>query len=180
MRAWIAAIFLVLLVPEAHAEPDPIVASDWLTARGATLPRDGVDGDSCEETTVGPAREAALACDVLQEGGRYEPPGFWMSTHRVFRVVRAGKIVTVLDVQKMLQGFDSGWPRLVLQIELSADGKKVVVEDRGVVSGGPLAQRGPEESCTPKPGGDFIRRLCAGRGTYQWRGGRYVRARTRS
>ncbi len=123
---------------------------------------------------VGKAREPALACDEAETGGTAPSPGPYLATHRVIRVVRGRTIVTVLDVRTMLQGFDTGLPRIILQLELSKEGMSVRVEDRGIVAVPPDAA--PDEGCT-KDTSVFARRLCAGRGTFRWRGGRFVRSR---
>jgi len=120
-----------------------------------------------------------LLCDETREGGGEPPPGPWVETHRVVRVVRAGKIVSVLDVTTMVQGFDSGHPRLKLQLTFSADGMSATLEDRGVLQGrsGGTEEVDPSEGCKTGTGGEFLRRLCKGRGAFQWKAGRFERKR---
>jgi len=175
-------LVLVLAVAATNAwaeEPEPeIDPGEWLSSRGVAWPIEGPALSGCAGVRVGKAREEALACNELREGGSEAGPGPWMATHRVLRVVRAAKPVIVLDVQIMLQGFDSGLPRLALHLAISRDGMSATLDDRGVViatdeSANRLER--PQESC--RDSHVFTRRLCKGRGAFRWRGGRYVRTR---
>ena len=176
-----AAIFSIAAC--GHAPPPPHAPATtvadpvrWFSERGAT-PSD-FDGTDCHQIAVGPPHEPALLCTQVRSGGTEQPPGAWIDTRRIASVVRAGKIASVLDVGVSLQGDDSGLPRLILQLDFAADGTSATLIDRNVVAPsdptkGP--QVAPDEGCDSDPEDVLLRRLCAGRGTFRWSGGRYVR-----
>ena len=166
-------------VRPVDTQPD-LDPKEWFASRGVKASLDEFPGYHCVELVVGKAREEALLCDETREGGGEPPPGPWVETHRVVRVARAGKIVSVLDVTSMVQGFDSGYPRLKLQLNIAPDGMSATLEDRGVVQGrfGGNEEVDSSQGCKAATrDAEFLFRLCKGRGSFQWKAGRFERTR---
>jgi hypothetical protein len=178
----------------------------WLSAQGVTdapLAPWGVDG--CIERVVGTSRERALLCDevVSATGANPDNPVYRVVTHGVVLVVRARKIVVLLDVETAIQvldgpapsmGRDGGWKNdaiLALDLTIAADGMSATVGDttdpkwhlrqsckdtRVYTPTQDDRDRGRAEWMAFD--NEWIRRLCNGRGTYVWRDDRFVPRKT--
>ncbi len=162
-----ALLILAVMVATAHAED--VDLEKWLRARGVMGEIDPLRQPfGCRELVVGKAREAALACVEIEEvssgGGEY--PIVLVVTHQTVNVVRAGKVVVVLDASTRLEPFD-GLPGLrallELQLRLAPDGMSATLE----------------ADCQARRGAgfeaDLERRMCDARGSYMWAHGRFER-----
>jgi hypothetical protein len=129
----------------------------------------------CVQLVVGTAREAALLCDddepILGPKG---DGGFWHFTRSDVRVVRAGKIVSVLEVETQVLDEDTG-PDVEVELRIPADGMSATVEDVRADC------RGAGDKHKPDIDADTYlearRKLCRGRGSFRWIGDRFQRAR---
>jgi hypothetical protein len=166
-----------LVVAALVCSAAPLLAAP---ASGYTeLPPNTVDDEHCIEITVGPKHEPATLCEEIQEG-------YWRVTRQFVSVTRAGKQVRVLDVTSKVEGSDSGDKWLDLKLRVAADGMSAATVD-GVPSTVAGAQPGPTESCRVSskwnavgkefgaPFGPVRKRFCRERGSYKWRGTKFVR-----
>ena len=151
----------------------------WLTAHGVkNPPHDLHDPCCCVEITIGSRAEHALRCRDGQELGDEHSAA--IAIRDVIRVVRAKKAVTVLDVWTELENMDDspGSPP-VIKVELTLDGsgRTVTAIDRGDSRNrcDSLPKPSAEDTSSDRTYRQWIDRICAGRGTYRWRGGRFRR-----
>lgn len=150
--------------------------NQWFVSKGVSQPG-GQFGDSggCVELVVGPAREDALLCDEMEEFRCEHGPACWVFTRSIVRVVRAGKIVPVLDVKTQVLGFDTGPPPFVeVRLTIAANGMSVTVADS------------PEQRTDSCKGAGMDadrnylaarRRVCRSRGAFRWKHNRFERVR---
>lgn len=156
--------------------PQVMDPNQWFSSRGVSGPT-GEFGDSggCVELVVGTAREHALLCDEMEEFRCDQGPACWVFTHSIVRVVRAGKIVPVLDVKTQVLGFDTGPPPFVeVRLSVAANGMSATISDS------------PEERTDDCKGvgidadKNYLaarRRVCVSRGAFRWKRDRFVRVR---
>jgi hypothetical protein len=151
------------------------------------LLRNTFDGESCIKLVVGTTSEQAELCTDFRGG-------YWIATHQVVRVVRAGKKVTVLDVLTRVEGIDTGATMLETRLRITADGMSATVDAVAAKPNAPQPTPGnPVEDCkSPPPNpkddkveranygrptyGELRRRICDELGTYVWDGERFTRA----
>lgn len=146
------------------------------------IPDEPVSG--CRTLVVGAAHERGTLCEEIDEG-------YWRVTRQVIRVDRGARAIAVLDVLTKIEGFDTGEKELQVELIVAADGMSITMVD-GVPSLELGAQPGPSDTCEGPPPRearsevrrgreptylDLRRTFCRARGTYRWRGGRFVRAR---
>jgi hypothetical protein len=187
--AWLVLFVLFALVgtaaarAPARASAPPIYGDEWFKAHGATGSLDQIDfGWGCEEVAVGPDAVPALACSIHDEVTRDAgaEPVFRALVRRVVRLVRNGKIVTVLDVITNLDVYDApgpNWPSL-FALELRIKGEKAVLDDNGKCAKVPARQSGDESRVAwHNLDRDMASRMCKARGTYRWKRGRFVRGK---
>lgn len=198
-------LLMTTFVATASAAPAPVDdVQAWLAARGVTAsPLEPWGVGNCVEQDVGKRHERALVCEEVVDAsaGSRDNPVYRVVTHRVALVVRARKIVPVLDVETTIQVLDA-IPRrigkggvqhdaiLALSVTIAGDGMSATVGDNT----DPAWES--RESCKDvhvyKPTKEdrdngmvewntfdngLLRRLCSRRGTYVWKGDRFVRAR---
>ena len=151
----------------------------WLTAHGVKhLPHDLHDPCCCVEITVGSPAEPALQCRDGQDVGDGQSAP--IAIRVVIRVVRAKQVVTVLDVWTEFANMDSprGSPP-VIKLELTRDGsgRSVTALDPGGSMNRCDSLRKPsaQDTRSDRIYREWIDRICAGRGTYRWRDGRFRR-----
>jgi hypothetical protein len=194
-----ALAMVMTLAATSVAAPDEAGTVDpqqWLSARGVTgAPLDpGVEG--CVEHDVGTSRERALLCDEVVEasGKNTKNPVYRVVTHRVVLVVRAHKIVPVLDVETTIQVLDGPPPSigragvrkhdaiLALDLTIASDGLSATVGDKTDPTWNVHESCNDTRVDTPRDRGmaewmafdhELIRRLCNGRGTYVWKHDRF-------
>lgn len=155
----------------------PIVLRDWLSAQGATASLDDLGNECCcVELAVGPAHEPAAQCDELEDLPVDE--AYWVVVHRIVRVVRAGAIVTVLDLPVQLGDMDrlprrgEPWADLELALTIAPDGTSATLDGAAAACTAPTGDpKGADARDTA------IRRMCAARGVYGWSGAGFVRLR---
>ena len=146
----------------------------WLTARGVE-DADTELGDvcCCVEVRVGKPAETALDCREARAGGA--PESADIAIAEVIRVVRAHKVVKVLDAWTGLENLDMPIgrgvrPWLDLPVTIDRTGRTLTIAS-------PSASM---YDCSHKRGepvfDGWLERVCASRGTYRWSGGRFVRA----
>jgi len=156
----------------AAAPPDVEDGDAWLVAHGSKDPEKRLgNACCCVEVRVGRPAERALDCKEEEPGG--EPESADIAVKEVIRVVRAGKVVKVLDAWVGLENLDRPYrspPWLALRLAVDASGRAATIVDPGdsryACKG---ARRGSAEFDR------WLERVCASRGTYRWRGGRFVR-----
>jgi hypothetical protein len=174
-------------------------ATEWLSPRGATGSLDRFGNVwGCVEIVVGTAREPALVCDEAQEPsrGKDETSVYRVVTHRVAFVVRAHKIVTVLDVEWRLEALDAPHPGpgrsspaiIELQLTIAPDGMSATLEDARADMMDACPAEIPSARTPQKQGekgeldawrafdDELERRMCNARGGFIWKAGRFVRA----
>jgi len=188
---------VVTAPPDAAPDPSPSAELDlraWLAARGVTEPGEEIYG--CTELVVGTAREPAVLCTLIEEVSRpirdADMPAFRVVTHDVIRVVRGRKLVTVLDAVIRFQPLDGPPPRpdappIVDPIAVAHDGRSVTVGSPDDAAGCKLVATRATRALAGLGADDRVGRawivldrdletsVCAARGRYVWRGGRFVR-----
>jgi hypothetical protein len=186
---------------EALAPADDwIEAREWLAAHGAKGDLEPfANAYGCASFVVGSAREPAVSCVEVEDvsAGGDENPVYRVVSHRIVRVVRNAKVVSVLDVMTRIEALDGpvalpgeesrGF--LDLDVTIARDGMsaKVVPLDPKTDCHAPAA------SPDPAPVGDddkeflaqnrawidfdskWEAKMCKQRGTYVWKSGRFVR-----
>ena len=132
----------------------------------------------CVEITVGRPAERALQCRDAQDvnDGESAP----IAIRDVIQVVRAKRAVTVLDVWTEFQNMDDrpGSPSVIkLQWTLDSSGRTFTATDPGDSRNRCDSLRKPTAQDTKgeRVYREWIDRVCASRGTYRWRGGRFRR-----
>jgi hypothetical protein len=156
------------------ADPDA-----WLTAHGVKNPSHALhDPCCCVEITVGSPAEHALQCRDGQDvaDGQSAP----IAIRDVIRVVRAKKAVTVLDVWTQFENMDKrpGSPPVIkLELTLDGSGRTFTGVDPGDSENRCDGLRKPsmQDTRSDRIYREWIDRICASRGTYRWRGGRFQR-----
>ena len=163
----------------ASASIDVIDPDAWLKAHGVkNPPHDLHDPCCCVEITVGSPAEHALQCrDGLDVGDGQSAP---IAIRGIIRVVRAKKAVTVLDVWTEFENMDSppGSPPVIkLELTLDGSGRTFTAIDPGDSRNRCDGLRKPsaQDTRSDRIYREWIDRICAGRGTYRWRGGRFQR-----
>jgi hypothetical protein len=146
---------------------------------------------------VGAAREDALRCtDAVEvgEGGENDLWVYRMVEHEIVRVVRAGKVVDILDVATSIHSVDAPPPPpgresrgfVNLELDVASDGMSATV-----VALDPKVDCQRVHESPPEPEADYaamargwdkfdnkwITRICNGRGTFVWKGRRFARTR---
>jgi len=176
MRAQLVSSCLVLAlgaVAAAGTAPKSVEDGDaWLVAHGSKDAEKRLQNACCcVEVSVGRPAERALDCQEERDGGHAESADIVVS--EVVRVVRGGKVVKVLEALVGMQNLDwrpgsRHW--LDLHVTIAADGRSATIVEAGdtVTSCGAPRGTGAFET--------WVARVCASRGTYRWRGGRFVRA----
>ena len=158
----------------AVADPDA-----WLTAHGVKhLPHDLHDPCCCVEIAIGSPAKHALQCRDGQDvaDGQSAP----IAIRVVIRVVRAKQPVTVLDVWTELENMDHppGSPPVIkLELTLDGSGRSFTASDAGNSMNRCDSLRKPsaQDTRSDRIYRAWIDRICAGRGTYRWRDGRFQR-----
>jgi hypothetical protein len=178
---FVLSIVLVCAVSAGSASaPNDVADPDaWLTAHGVkNPPHDLHDPCCCVEITVGSPGEPALRCRDGQDVADGQSAS--IAIRDVIRVVRAKKAVTVLDVWTELANMDSprgSPPTIKLELTLDGSGRTFTAVDPG--DGRNRCDRLPKPSAQDTRSDriyrEWIDRICAGRGTYRWRGGRFQR-----
>jgi len=175
---------------------DPV---KWFSAHGAKQESlDKFDGSyGCVSIIVGAARESALLCTDIEETSRGHDDTlvYRVVTHQIVRVVRAGKVVTVLDVRTRLESLDGAAPRpgeppqgiVDLKLSITPDGLSATVDaldpeaDCQARDAVPVVKAEGEDAAQERAWAAFDRewetRICNGRGSYIWKGRRFVQAR---
>ena len=178
---WLLAsgVALVCLFSGAVAGADTVDdPGAWLSARGVKDPAKQL-GDTCccAEVSVGGAFRARAA---LQRGDRHPDRGSRHRRQEVIRVVRARKVVKVLEVWTALENLDlppRSAPALKLELAIDHSARTATIVD---ADGRNRCDALPPRTKAMTPADRVYRtsmdRICASRGTYRWRGGRYVRA----
>lgn len=148
----------------------------WLAAHGSKDPEKRLQNACCcVEVSVGRPAERALDCKEEQAGGHAKSADIAIT--EVIRVVRGGKVVKVLQAWVGLDNLDKphgARPWLELRLTVDRSGRTVTIADPG----GTLyaCKRGGKSSSDDDGFDVWVDRVCASRGTYRWRGGRFVRA----
>ena len=159
----------------APAPTPSIEPTNWLIAHGAREPVDETvrqqgygDGGDCSELRVGPAHERALQC--VEENDNSAEGGYWAVFDRVVLLVRAGKVVKVLDVPVSFTSGDSGYTAFKLDLRIAADGNSATLEpDRCYAC--PLGIAKHETNGRFPTVNDVILEMCAASGVYRWHDG---------
>ncbi|HET9992706.1 MAG TPA: hypothetical protein VFQ65_29430, partial [Kofleriaceae bacterium] len=99
----------------------------------------------------------------------------------VIRVVRAGKAVTVLEALSALENLDDpprSRPVLALRVTIDHNGLTATSTDPGdsLNRCDALGRRSADRTAAEHVYREWLDRICDSRGTYRWRGGRFVRA----
>lgn len=169
--------------PTGANKAAPIYADEWLKAHGATESLDGIDGGwGCVEVAVGPDKTPCLVCSIHDEVSRDAgtEPVFRALVRRVARLVRAGKVVTVLDVITNLDVYDAAgpnWPS-IFELDLRIKGSVAVLDDHGTCAKLPARKSGDESQVAwHNLDRDVAARMCKARGTYRYKRGRFVRGK---
>ena len=173
MRAVLACCILVAGVRLAGAAPKAVEDGDaWLAAHGSKDPEKRLQNACCcVEVSVGRPAEHALDCKEEQSGGHPESADIVVT--EVIRVVRGGKVVKVLEALVGMQNLDWNpgsrhW--LDLRLTVDASGRTATIVEEGGTVVACKTPRGTDEF------DKWVDRVCASRGTYRWRGGRFVRS----
>jgi hypothetical protein len=177
------------------APPDGFDLATWLATRGVTgTPEDLAQ--SCAELVVGADHEPAILCYLTEDVTRAirgsDMPAYRVVERNLVRVVRANKLVTLLDVPLRFQALDApprplDAPPLPSRFEVAPDGQSIQVgipDDDAVCKD--VANRAARALARLAAGDkegrawivldrDLQTRVCAARGRYVWRGGRFVR-----
>ena len=171
---------------------------EWFAAHGAKQALDEYDSSGgCSELVVGVARDAALLCTDVKDvsRGHDDTLVYRVVTHQIVRLVRAGKIVTALDVETRLESLDGPVAPpgkrtrgiVELTLSLAADGMSAIVvpfdpesDCRSADPAGVTSVQ-PDDDAQTRAWVAFddqwIKRICKGRGTYAWNGHRFSRGR---
>jgi len=185
---------LLLLVGAGTARADELDVGTWLEARGASAdPESSFNWQNamCSEVAVGPHREAALECYEEEYVSRPIPgeavPANRNVVHVLLRVVRARKLVTLIDVPVRTFSEDAQ-PRPITvapppwhPFEIAKDGLSIVVGDPDDAAGckslasAPRSKGTTEERIWAALRADLEGRICNARGRYVWTRGRFSR-----
>jgi hypothetical protein len=188
---------------DARASADAAVAEyidprEWFEAHGAKGSLDAYANSwGCASIAVGAAREDALRCtDAVEvgEGGENDLWVYRMVEHEIVRVVRAGKVVDILDVATSIHSVDAPPPPpgresrgfVNLELDVASDGMSATV-----VALDPKVDCQRVHESPPEPEADYaamargwdkfdnkwITRICNGRGAFVWKGRRFARTR---
>lgn len=184
---------------ESHLDEAELVdPAEWLRAHGAK--EGSLDkfnyASGCVSIVVGAAREAALLCTDIEDvsAGDDQNPVYRVVSHQIVRVVRAGKVVAVLDVRTRLEPLDGPvpppgqpWHGIVdLELAIAPDGMSARVDSvdpatkcqaRDALRGTTDKEYAREDRAWIMFDDEWITRICNGRGRYIWKSGRFVRAR---
>ena len=128
---WMSAVAMTAAVlvacPTAANAEQVDFAREWFRARGVKGPKNLTD---CIELVVGTSREQALVCDESHAGPATKKYTHGLVTQRrVVRVVRAAKIVSVLDVETSRADVSWSLPELALELRIADDGMSAVTID---------------------------------------------------
>lgn len=172
----LAASVVVVLAGSALASPAAAKDVDdpqaWLTEHGVKDAASQLgDACCCVEVSVGRPAEAALSCREARAGGHAESAD--IAVTQVIRVVRAHKVVKVLEAWVELANLDlprGSGPWIDLRVTIDRTGRALTIVDPGGAHYDCVHARGSTEFDA------WLARVCASRGTYRWSGGRFVRA----
>ncbi|MEO8554694.1 MAG: hypothetical protein ABI678_32175 [Kofleriaceae bacterium] len=169
--------------------------AEWLAAHGATPASSGLS-ESCSELVVGTAREPAVLCtvneEIVREVRHSDEPAFRMLERKLVVVVRAKRAVTLLDVPVRFQALDApvrppNTPAPPALLEVAPDGLAIQVGlPDGAVGCKGVASAAARELATLANDDrlgramvvldrDLTLKVCAARGHYVWRAGRFSR-----
>ena len=163
----------------ASASIDVTDPDAWLKAHGVkNPPHDLQQPCCCVEITVGSPAEHALQCRDGQDVG--DEQSALIAIRDIIRVVRAKKAVTVLDVWTEFENMDISprWPPVIkLELTLDGSGRTFTAIDPGDSRNRCASLRKPsaQDTRSDRIYREWIDRICAGRGTYRWRSGRFQR-----
>ena len=179
---WLLAsgVVLVCLFSVAVAGTDTVDdPAAWLSARGVKDPAKQL-GDTCccVEVSVGSASEHALRCS---EATSIPTEGADIAVREVIRVVRAGKVVKVLEAWTALENLDlppRSPPALKLELAIAPSARTATIVDAGGSRNrcDELPPRTKAVTAADRVYRTWRDRICASRGTYRWGGGRFVHA----
>jgi len=136
-------------------------------------------GDTCccVEVVVGSPAEHALRCS---EEESIPTEGADIAVREVIRVVRAGKVVKVLEAWAAVENLDlppGSLPAIKVQLTIDRSGRTATIVDAdGRNACRALPRLTADSTRADRAYRKSMDRVCAGRGTYRWRGGRFVRA----
>lgn len=190
--------------PDSTDPAQAITLPEWLAEKGVTNAAAlGSDtfGTACRRFRIGSPPEDAVRCPAVvhRQAKRKKTDVYRVEMHDRVIVVRGKQPVTVLDVAAMVAPLDKEvWtqPNIVdLVLEISADGTHATLRDltalpRSALSGPPrpcskalpLLRANAKKPAIPEVAGwaqfdlELAERVCAGRGTYVWKSGRFQRA----
>jgi hypothetical protein len=182
MRLVVASVVLVCAVLAcpitAESAPPDVDAAAWLTAHGVKPPKNLHDPCCCVERTAGTSAEAALHC--RDATGVAVPESATIAIRDVIWVVRGGKAVTVFDAWTAFENMDNppgSPPMIALELTFDSSSRTITAVDPGASRH--RCDRRPKPSAKDSAGEriyrQWIDRICAGRGTYRWRGRRFQR-----
>jgi hypothetical protein len=143
-------------------------------------PPHDLDTCCCVEIIIGSPAEPALRCRAGQEFGVQDRDAqtVWLAIRDVIRVVRVKKAVTVFQLWTEFENMDRP-PPPVIKLNLTLDGSgrtftAVDPDDSGNRCDS-LRKPSAQDTKTDRVYREWIDRICSGRGTYRWRGGRFQR-----
>jgi hypothetical protein len=163
----------------ASASPEDFVPDAWFTAHGATAPSKELQQPCCcIEITVGSPGELGLRC--LDAEGVNDHESAQIGVRTVIQVVRAKKVVKVLDAWTGFLNMDSPAhtpPMIDSDVTFDKTGRTATVTEsgKGRLKCDHLDKPSPQDGDFERIRRQWIDRVCASRGTYHWRGGRYQR-----